>query len=336
VRSHAPGSVGRARLPDVMRAFVLAAGKGTRLLPLTLEKPKPAVPVGNRPLASFTIDHLRAAGATRVVMNAHHHPDVLERDLERAGVPLDAIVRERVLLGTGGGLRNAWPLLDPGDEPVVVMNADILFAPDLSRALAVHRAAGAIATMVVRPDPRAVVFGPVDVALDPDRRAGRVKRLLRSPATDEPLDTFMFTGVHVISPRAFADLPEQGCIVQSCYRRWVDRGERVAAMVEESPWRDLGTLEQYLEANVAAASAARDPRGVVARCATVEGALLDRCVVGAGAVVRPGARLSRVVVWEGATVAESLSGAVVTASQVVPVRAIAAEPPSSASDTHPS
>jgi mannose-1-phosphate guanylyltransferase len=325
-----------------MRAFVLAAGKGTRLLPLTLEKPKPAVPVGNRPLASFTIEHLRSAGASRVVMNAHHHADVLERDLDRAGVRVDAIVREEVLLGTGGGLRNAWPLLDPGHEPVIVMNADILFAPDLARALAVHRATDAIATMVVRPDPRAHEFGPVEVALDRALdRAGRVKRLLRLPATDEPLDTFMFTGVHVISPRALADLPAQGCIVQQSYRKWVDRGEHVAAVVEESRWRDLGTLEAYLEANVAAASGAlagvrSDSRGIVDDSASVGGAELDRCVIGAGAAVRPGVRLSRVVVWEGATVTGSLVDAVVTRSAVVSTHETpVAEPPAPPSDTPP-
>jgi NDP-sugar pyrophosphorylase family protein len=315
-----------------MKAFVLAAGKGTRLLPLTLERPKPAVPIGLRPLAGFAIEHLVARGATRIVLNAHHRADVLEATLRESG-HLDsvaAIVREDVLLGTGGGLRNAWSAIDPGDAPLVVVNGDTLFQPDVERALAVHEATNAIATMVVRSDARARELGAVEVRLDATGAAGRVGRLLGKPETEEPLRTFMFSGTHVISARAFADLPENGCIVRHSYRRWIDRGEIVSAVVDEGPWRDVGTLSAYLDANMALAGSGvlSDPS------ARIESSALAGVVVGRAHIAQ-GVSLRRVVVWDGAVVTGSLENAVVTPSAVVPVEPVS-EPSPRAGDTPPS
>lgn len=313
-----------------MKAFVLAAGKGTRLLPLTLERPKPAVPIGGRPLVGYAIEHLVARGAARIVMNAHHRASVLEAVLRESGHfdAIAALVVEDVLLGTGGGLRNAWSAIDPGGAPIVVVNGDTLFRPDIERALAVHEASRAIATMIVRSDPRARELGAVEVRLDATGAAGRVARLLGRPESEEPLRTFMFTGTHVVSARAFDDLPENGCIVRHSYRRWIDRGEIVSAIVDEGPWRDVGTLPAYLEANVALAGT-----GVLADpTARVESSALAGVVVGRDAHVAAGVTLRRVVVWDRATVTTSLENAVVTPSSVVPVES-GAEPSTRAGDT---
>lgn len=316
-----------------MKAFVLAAGKGTRLLPLTLERPKPAVPIGGKPLVGYAIEHLVARGAARIVMNAHHRADVLVAALRESGHfdAISALVQEDVLLGTGGGLHNAWRAIDPGREPVVVVNGDTLFRPDIERALAVHEATGAIATMIVRSDPRARELGAVEVRLDATGTAGRVGRLLGKPEGEEPLRTFMFTGTHVISARAFDDLPANGCIVRHSYRRWIDRGEVVSAIVDEGPWRDVGTLPAYLDANMALAGT-----GVLADpTARVESSALVGVVVGRDAHVAPGVTLRRVVVWDRASVTSSLESAVVTPTSVVPVETVA-EPSARAGDTPPS
>jgi mannose-1-phosphate guanylyltransferase len=310
-----------------MHAMVLAAGYGTRLRPLTLERAKPGVPVFNRPLACFALDAVARLGVGRAVLNTHHLGEALPEWI-RPHTPPDLALRfvhEPTLLGTGGGLRNAWPLLRDGDDPVVVINGDILFAPDLRAVLDTHRRMGALATMVLRPDPNAARYGALDVDDE-----GRVRRLLGEPAWPGPLRSLMFTGVHVLDPRAFDDLPDQGCIVRACYRRWIDRGEVVAAHVDETPWRDLGTLPSYLEAHLEllrgavaweGAPAAPDGALVHPDAHVGAGAVLRETTVGAGAHIADGVRLTRCVVWDGARVAGDLTDAVVTREHVVAIPA---------------
>ncbi len=287
-------------------ALLLAAGLGTRLRPLTEVLPKPAVPVANRPLLAYSLEHLGRAGARRVALNAHHLAEAIPPLVERwapAGVAT-TVVREATLLGTGGGVRNLWLQLrgGAGDEPLFVMNGDVIFAPHLADALELHRKLDAVATMVLRPDPSAAKYGAVEIDA-----TNRVRRLLGQPAdVTTPLRTLMFTGVHVLSPRAFDALPEQGCIVKNSYRRWIDSGEVVAGFVDETPWRDLGTLPQYLAANIDLARGALTwpdltpgPNAVLygAGARIGDGAKLRDVVIGGDAEIAPDADLERVVIW---------------------------------------
>jgi mannose-1-phosphate guanylyltransferase len=313
-----------------MRAMLFAAGLGTRLRPLTEERPKPGVPVALRPLAALALAHLAQAGAVRVVVNTHHLGASLPGLLGRhAPDGLDLrFVQETALLGTGGGLRHAAHALLEGagnDELVIVMNGDVVFAPDLARAIAHHRAIDAIATMVVRATPGNDGHGAVEI----DAAAGLVRRLHRLPeVAPAGLLPVTFTGVHVLSRRAFADLPSEGCIARRAYRRWIDRGERVGAMVDDSPWRDLGTLGEYLDGNLdlargSLASPYVTPGvngSLVASDARVAStARMERCVVGPGASIAAGVQLARVVVWDGVAVVEDAHDAVITPRGVVQV-----------------
>ena len=319
--------------------MILAAGLGTRLRPLTDERPKPLVPVANRPLAWFTLDHLARFGIREVIVNTHHLGDMVRAGLE-AWIPTRVelqVIHEAQLLGTGGALHNAASLLrrDEPDAPVIVMNSDIVFAADLERALELHSRLGAVATMVLRRDADAARYG--SIAVDAE---GRIRRLLgeprsapasasaSAPAEAVDLEECMFTGVHVLSPRAFRDMPERGCVVRSAYRRWIDTGETVGGIVDETPWRDVGSLATYLAANLAAArgdlgwpglDSAVD--GVLrAPTAVIEpGAVLDQVVLGERAIVRAGVRAERVVVWDGATLDEDASGAIVTSRGIIPI-----------------
>ena len=140
-----------------MLGMVFAAGLGTRLAPLTQRLPKPVVPLMNRPLARYSLEALAAAGVERCALNTHHLADAVPEALE-GHVPTGMTARfvhEPKLLGTGGGLRHALTaLIDEfgadDDTPILVMNGDILFWPELERALAVHRRLGAVATVVLR------------------------------------------------------------------------------------------------------------------------------------------------------------------------------------------
>ncbi|MBK8169247.1 MAG: NDP-sugar synthase [Sandaracinaceae bacterium] len=297
-----------------IKAMVFAAGLGTRLQPLTNERPKPGVPVANRTLASYSIGHLAKHGATRIVMNTHHLGGALPALLgpDTPGSVELVFVHEEALLGTGGGLRNAWPQLNVADdELVVVMNGDVIYEPDLAGAVARHRKLDAVATMVIRPDPNARRYGAIETDA-----TSRVRRLLgkpESPRTD--LDVFMFTGVHVLSPRAFKDLPIDGCIIRNSYRHWIDSGEVVAGFVDTSPWRDLGTLREYLDGNLhGRAGNLIDPSASVA-----DAAVIEQSVIGKNVTVGADARLFRVVAWDNANINEELSECVVTATSVVKV-----------------
>lgn len=291
-----------------MRSMILAAGLGTRLRPLTDLRPKPAVPLFHRPMAWYALDHFARCGASEVVVSkfhlggrlALHHPDVkVEYSLEPE------------LLGTAGGIRRA--LGDCRDEEgAVVMNGDIFFAPDLVGALARHRESGALATMVLRREPNVEAIGAVRV--DP---SGRVRRI-RGPA-EAGLESFVFTGVHVLSKRAIASLPEMGCIVQQAYLPWLEAGERIAAFVDDGPWRDLGSPAALFDAHMDLLSGALNWPGVDAAReaidATAQVAEARECVVGRGAIVR--APIVRCVVWPETRIEAPIHDAIVTPHAVV-------------------
>ncbi|MEM9072471.1 MAG: NDP-sugar synthase [Myxococcota bacterium] len=295
-----------------MRAMVLAAGLGTRLRPLTLERPKPGVPYGLRPLACIALDALAEAGVRKIVMNTHHLGEALPGLLAPhlpPGVEIE-YVHEPQLLGTGGGIHNVREFLLADGGPVFIMNSDIVFQPDLKGALGLHRRLNAVATMVLRPDPNAAQFGAVEVDGE-----GHVRRLLGKPQVEEPLETYMFTGVHVLSARAFEDVPPDGCIVQHAYRRWVDEGTTVAGFVDPAAWQDLGTHARYLDAHIALTEGG----SLIHPSANVDpAATIVESVVGEGARVGP-VRVSRSVVWPGANVHRDVHQAIVTPKEVVPV-----------------
>ncbi len=253
---------------------------------------------------------LARAGVRSVVINTHHLGDRLPGLMaphRPEGVSL-SFVDEATLLGTGGGIRNA---LSGASETCVVMNGDIAFDPDLARAIALHERLGAFATMVVREDPAAVRLGAIGVDAE-----GRVRTILGDPhRTDPALSVRMFTGVHVLSPAAVADLPEQGCVIRQGYELWLARGEVLGGVTEANPWQDLGTLERYLAANLALADAA-DGGSLVHASARCDAAV-TRSVVGEGAVVE--APVTECVVWPGSVVTEPQAHAIVTPTQVVPV-----------------
>jgi mannose-1-phosphate guanylyltransferase len=306
--------------------MLVAAGFGTRLDPLTRELPKPALPVANRPVAWFAADHVVRSGVSEVLVNTHHLARELREALEPcfpAGAGL-RFVHEPRILGTGGGVKNAWRAHGGEDEDLLVFNAKLLFAPDLHRALAVHRQRGAIATMVLRALPAGSGFTAVEVDGE-----GRVLRIGpygaqgASAGAGTRADR-MYTGVQVLSPRALPDLPEDGDIMRESYARWLSRGELVASVTEEGFWMDVGvTPRHYLDANLALCTGtvrwpglAPGPGGVfMADSARIEGdCVLEHAAVGSGARVAGGVQVRRAVVWPNARVTSDLHDAVATSA----------------------
>jgi len=310
----------------VHTAFVLAAGFGTRLRPLTEVLPKPLVPVCGVPILSYALAGCARHGLDRVVVNAHHLADALASwEGEREGVRITLSVESPEILGTGGGLRQVRHLLA---ERFVVVNGDVLNDVDLAGLLAEVPEGGA--AMALRPHPDAARYGVV--AAD---ATGTVVRLasVAEAEPEGPVDEGThFTGVHAMHRDALDRVPDGfACIVRTAYKQLVPK-RRVRGLRHEGLWLDVGDPAAYLEANLAAlrglalpldpfARAAwwrsegrsgGDPGWVahaevvgsawVGEMACVGRALVEDCVIGAGAAVAHGASIRRCVVWDEAEV----------------------------------
>ncbi len=304
--------------------MVLCAGLGTRLRPLTDERPKPLVPVAGRPLASFALDVLARHGVRHVVANAHHLAAQIDPGLrpwtDRHGMSLE-VLTETSILGTGGGIRNALPRLGGGD--FVVFNGDVLSAPDLTRVIAHHRATEALLTMVLREDPRAEKAGVIEVTGD-----GRVVRMLNEGAVSEaPTTRCLFTGIYVVSSALADDLPEEGCVVRHTLRRLLSSGRRVSGVIDRGPWFDLGTPAAYLDANLALLAGtialpgwAPPPSGsLIGEGVDVGGASLTSSVLGDHVTVTGSGAIASCVVWDGARVTAPCARSIVSREHVVAV-----------------
>ena len=312
-----------------MRAMLLCAGLSTRLGKLGVECPKPMLPVCGIPILRYGIANLVGHGIRDVVINTHHRGDVIQRALGD-GSALGARIQyshEPALLGTGGGLKHALPLLDPdgSDEPFLSLNGKLIFDLDITALVAAYRAAGDIlGMMVVRRVPDAKAWGAVNVAFD-----GRGPHVIDVLGDGE----HMFCGVHVTRPSVMARLPDGVAdSIRQGYLPWLRGGERVAAYEHEHGYfAEHSTPERYLESSWALLggttlrhppgpthgidpSAKVDPRArIVEPVRICAGATITGDVtVGPYAVVGEGARVERslehTVVWAGATADASNAG----------------------------
>ena len=295
-------------------AFLLAAGLGTRLRPLTLVRPKPLLPICGVPMLDHALALVRDHGHRSVLVNAHHLWEqvaawVAAQDQAHDDVHVALQLELPEILGTGGGLRAALPGLGPH---VVVVNGDILCDIDLQALVACIPAGGAAMalrqlapgeqiTSVEAAGGRVTAIGNVVGALAADGGAG-------VPGTH-------FTGIHAMSRDAVARVPAEGfqCVVRTAYKALIPEAA-VGALMHGGTWVDVGRPDDYLAANLAVLRGAvrppvdpwsrgeRGPGGSwLGAGARLEGAVRD-CVVGAGATVPADADLARCVVWDGVTV----------------------------------
>jgi NDP-sugar pyrophosphorylase family protein len=310
---------------EIKTAFVLGAGLGTRLRPLTDERPKPLVPIFNKPLITFAFDHLIAAGVTRFVVNTHHRPEAYSRWLgenngqtEYRGCPV-FFRHEPVLLETGGGIKNAADLI--GDEPFLVYNGDVLADFPLQGLIASHQRSGRIATLALRAS-----GGESRIQCDPT--TGRITDM-RGLIGGRSEPAFLFTGVSVFSPEIFQHIPA-GDIVSiipvlvDLMRSGVEVG---GELIDEGVWFDIGNIPSYMgvhrvlnEGSHAFSYLDADWLQPVQIAAHIcPGALIEGCsAVAAGADVGEGAELENVIVWPDAKVDAGilLRDAVVTSKGV--------------------
>lgn len=289
------------RRPE-LAALLLAAGRGERLRPLTLELPKPLLPVAGRPLAAASLDALVGAGCGRIAVNLHHRGEAIRAALGASwrGVPLTWSDESRELLGTGGAL---VPLADffAGARAIVVVNGDSLCRWPIDRLLARHARGDVAATLLVarRVDPRGFGGG---VAID----RGRVTAFRRGALAWASAPTHrVFAGAAVLDPALVDRLPAgPSDIVAALYEPLVAGGETIAAIETARAWHDLGTPARYLEGALGFALEGLAPRqSRIAPAAEIApGARVRRSMVEPGAAIASGARIDDSLVLAGARV----------------------------------
>jgi NDP-sugar pyrophosphorylase family protein len=287
-------------------AFILAAGLGTRLAPLTDILPKPLVPVIHKPLLTFALDSVIAAGFGEIAFNTHHLPGAFAAEFGFEPVYRGRRLRafhEPLLLDTGGGIRNARPGL--GGGTFLVYNGDILADMPLRSLLERHRASGALATLLLRPG-----GGKANVLFDP---AGGLIRDLRGELGATEGTPVVYSGIALFEQGIFDWIPAEGpySVIDSLIAA-MRAGKGVGGMlVEEGLWIDLGTPASYLEAHRIVATGSKPsylaeagwPSPIHPEAKVFPGAVFEGTVaVGPGAVIGKNAQIRDSVVWPGAII----------------------------------
>lgn len=269
----------------MQKAFILGAGLGTRLRPLTDHLPKPLVPLFHRPLAEWAMEACVAVGIGRFAVNTHHLPDAW-RDF---GVGNDVtLFHEPVLLETGGGLKNIATWM--GEDSVLVHNGDIFSTLPLKKLIAAHEVSGLPVTLALRSEGLAK-----HVALDSS--GARVTDIRRQLGVAE--GTHLFTGIYCVNPDFLKLIPvgEKISVIPS-FLELAKSGQLGAVVLDEGVWLDLGDRESYLQAHrQSGLGPAIHPLAKVD-----SGARVERSVIGPGAIVENGAVVRDSVVWAGGRV----------------------------------
>jgi mannose-1-phosphate guanylyltransferase len=294
-------------MASITQAFVLGAGLGTRLRPLTDDLPKPLVPIFQKPLITFAFDHLIDIGLTKFFVNTHHKPERFAETFVRSTYRDRQLefFHEPELLETAGGIANIAGSI--AREPLLVYNGDILTDLPVEHLIDHHLREKNLVTLALRSnsEPKQIAF---------DAKAGRIidiRNQLGTGAADE----FLFTGLYVVDPK-FVDLLERGVkrSVIPHFLELIRRHEKIGGVViDEGHWWDVGNREAYLQLHRELPPldfprypvADADWRLSIHGTATVDptATLRGASVVGQECRVEAGAILEDTILWPGAQIA---------------------------------
>ena len=302
-----------------MKGLILAGGKGTRLRPLTLNTPKPIVPVANAPFLLYQIDLMLSAGIHEVILSLSYQPRKIE-DLLKDGTDYGVSIRyavEGTPLGTGGAFKNAEEHLD---STTVVFNGDVLTGVDLAAVIRKHKESGAVATLVLTPVDNPSAYGLVETAPD-----GSVRRFIEKPGPDEVTCNTINAGVYVLESSVLRYIPkdEPYSFERGLFPALLERKERVLSFILDKYWIDIGTPKKYLEVHhdilAGKFSSNRVPGSALDRSAlppdvTIDsksiidgdvtirsGARIENSVIGRNCKIEEGAQIIDSVIWAGTT-----------------------------------
>jgi NDP-sugar pyrophosphorylase family protein len=307
-----------------MRAMILAAGYGTRLWPLTVDRTKPAIPFLGQPLVGYVAEYLGGFGCREVIVNLHHQPESVRAALgdgSRFGVHL-RYVEEEIILGTSGAVDNARHLLE--GETFFVVNGKIVTDINLTEALATHRRHDALATLVLLPNERRERFSRVETRDGLVTGFGGMPAPLSAGANvpeEEGSVPLMFTGIQIFEPRIFEYSP-RGVFSHSVidvFPQAIARGERIVAHVAAGRWYELSTIPRYLEISLALLKDRGRDVEVGAGCIVSPAAEVRDSVLWDNVRVEAGARVRRAVLGDGVVIGagERIEHAAVVRAELV-------------------
>lgn len=297
----------------MLKAMIMAAGVGSRLMPLTSEIPKPLMPVANRPLLENIITLLEKHGFNQLILNLYHHAGLIREHLQSEryqAISMNYSLEEE-LLGTAGGVKNCEEFLD---ETFVVISGDALTDLDLSHLLARHKAKGALATIALKAEEKVEQFGVVQID-----EQGKILRFQEKPRAHEAVSNLANTGIYVFETEIFKYIPES---------RFYDFGRQVFPFLVESKapfygvpiagyWCDVGNLATYRQANqdILEKKVRAKMRGTLSNSEDGGLVLLDEgvslgpnvrfsghVVVGRGCRLEAGASINNSVIWGGTVI----------------------------------
>jgi mannose-1-phosphate guanylyltransferase/mannose-1-phosphate guanylyltransferase/phosphomannomutase len=297
-----------------MKAMVLAAGVGSRLDPLTASVPKPLVPVVNKPVMEHLLLLLKRHGITDVCANLHYLPEKL-KDYFQDGSELGMQIffeHEENLSGDAGGVRACRKFLEDGT--FIVIMGDLITDADLTKLVAEHKRKKAIASIAVKRMDDVTRFGVVVVDDN-----GFITGFQEKPKAEEALSNLISTGIYIFEPNVFDHIPATGDygFGKQLFPKLVKEGLPVLGIEIETYWSDVGTIEQYREANLDVLSGlvkidlggkllSQEESGgaqvLVGKNVSIGKNVIftGRVVIGDGCVIDSGCVINDSVLWQGA------------------------------------
>lgn len=241
-----------------MKAMILAAGKGTRVRPITYTIPKPLIPILQKPVMEFLLELLRQHGFDQVVVNVSHLAHEIEgyfRDGQRFGVEITYSFEGRIIdgqlvgeaMGSAGGMRKIQDFYPFFDDTFVVLCGDALIDLDLSAAVKWHKEKGSVATIVTKPVPRERVSSYGVVVTD---ESGRIKTFQEKPTVEEALSTNINTGIYIFEPEVLDYIPsgQEYDIGGDLFPKLVEMDAPFYAVSMDFQWVDIGKVPDYWHA----------------------------------------------------------------------------------------
>ncbi len=241
-----------------MKAMILAAGKGTRVRPITYTIPKPMIPILQKPVMEFLLELLRQHGFDQIMVNVSHLAEEIEsyfRDGQRFGVQIAYSFEGRIVdgtlvgeaIGSAGGMKKIQDFYPFFDDTFVVLCGDALIDLDLTAAVKWHKSKGSIATIIMKSVPQEEVSSYGVVVTDEDNR---VKAFQEKPKVDEALSTNINTGIYIFEPEVLKYIPSgvEFDIGSQLFPKLVEMGAPFYAIPMEFEWVDIGKVPDYWRA----------------------------------------------------------------------------------------
>jgi len=303
-----------------MKGLILAGGKGTRLRPLTINTPKPVVPVANSPFLLYQIDLMRSGGIGEIILSLSYQPRKIE-DLLKDGADYGVWIRyavEGTPLGTGGAFKNAEEHID---STTVVFNGDVLTGLELGAVIARHRQRKAVATIVLTPVENPSAYGLVETDAD-----GWIQRFIEKPGPDEITCNTINAGVYVLEPSVLSYMPkgEPYSFERGLFPTLLEHKQPMLAYTMDRYWIDIGTPQKYLEVHrdilagkfkskrvppsaldraTLPSSALVDSKSIIDQDVTIrDNVLIENSVIGRNCKISEGVHIVDSVIWSGNTI----------------------------------